>query len=85
MERLEAGITLLRVIVDAKNDTLVLIRGKVSHFLSIPSNISQDTYSPVTAFGTLIKWIHPRVVSNSIKYLCQVGFPMLKEHSPACS
>ncbi|XP_024388399.1 uncharacterized protein [Physcomitrium patens] len=29
LERLEAGITLLRVIVDAKNDTLVLIRGKL--------------------------------------------------------
>ncbi|KAG0572821.1 hypothetical protein KC19_VG128000 [Ceratodon purpureus] len=29
LARLEAGITLLRVIVDAKNDTLVLIRGKL--------------------------------------------------------
>ncbi|KAG0613883.1 hypothetical protein M758_6G136400 [Ceratodon purpureus] len=29
MQRLEAGVALLRVIVDAKNDTLVLIRGKL--------------------------------------------------------
>lgn len=32
LQRLEAGISLLRVIVDAKNDTLVLIRGKVVDF-----------------------------------------------------
>ena len=32
LTRLENGLTLLRVIVDAKNDTLVLIRGKVSFF-----------------------------------------------------
>lgn len=32
LQRLEAGISLLRVIVDAKNDTLVLIRGKVLDF-----------------------------------------------------
>jgi len=30
LQKLEAGVALLRVIVDAKNDTLVLIRGKVS-------------------------------------------------------
>ena len=30
MQRLEAGVALLRVVVDAKNDTLVLIRGRVS-------------------------------------------------------
>jgi hypothetical protein len=37
LQKLEAAVALLRVIVDAKNDTLVLIRGKVcdqSCFLS---------------------------------------------------
>lgn len=36
LQKLEAGIALLRVIVDAKNDTLVLIRGKVSNQSFIP-------------------------------------------------
>jgi hypothetical protein len=41
LQRLEAGISLLRVIVDAKNDTLVLIRGKVVDFpiTTIPDGI----------------------------------------------
>ena len=30
LAKLENGLSLLRVIVDAKNDTLILIRGKVS-------------------------------------------------------
>jgi hypothetical protein len=41
LTRLENGLALLRVIVDAKNDTLVLIRGKVDFFtLSFPHWLS---------------------------------------------
>lgn len=35
LTRLENGLALLRVIVDAKNDTLVLIRGKVCHKICV--------------------------------------------------